>query len=532
MSDAGSARGGWALRIARATIPSLENYCTLMVLVVVVAQSWRLLLDSDTGWHIRTGDWILQHGRVPRQDLFSFTMPGQPWFAWEWLSDVGMSAIHSMRGLGGIVGVAVVLLTATYALLYRIMVRRGADPFTAFALTLFAVYASMVHWLARPHLISLPLMLLWCTILEQHRRTGTRWVYALPLVIVAWANLHGGFLVAFPVLVVYAMGEWLERAASGQPWSLETRRRLVTYASVTGLSLLGAAVNPYGFGLYRHLWDFFHRRQLLAGNLEFASPDFHRPDGIMVEWLLILGALAAARAASRRRFVEAGLVLLWGHLTLQSQRHVTLATLVILPIVAEQWSQAAAGMMERWSARPGRWGQRWSALRDWSADMVRTDRLASGALLRVLTFGLLIYATATGAADRWLPTQFSRKHFPVAATDFVARERAAGRLRGNLFAHDQWGGYLIYRLYPDIRVFVDGRGDMYAHGTVLDEMVAVTDVEPAWSEVLDRRRVEWILTPPNAPLSSMARASGRWRIVYGDSTAQVLVRESRAQRSP
>src|SRR5262249_39728912 len=153
--------------------------------------------------------------------------------------------------------------------------------------------------------------------------------------------------------------------------------------------ILGAAANPYGFGLYAHLWDFFHHQHLLAGNLEFASPDFHRPDGVMVEWLLILGACAAARAASGRRFVEAGLVLLWGHLTLQSQRHVTLAALVILPIVAEQWSQMMAQWIERASQRPGDAGRRWSGLRDWTANMIRTDRLASGALLRVLIFGYL-----------------------------------------------------------------------------------------------------------------------------------------------
>ena len=87
-------------------VPSLSDLAFLMPILVLfwctTGVGW-LLTDSDTGWHIRTGEWILKNGRIPATDLFSFTKFGQPWFAWEWLSDVSMAAVHRHFGLGGIV---------------------------------------------------------------------------------------------------------------------------------------------------------------------------------------------------------------------------------------------------------------------------------------------------------------------------------------------------------------------------------------------------------------------------------------------
>src|SRR5690348_14931810 len=93
--------------LARWLLPSLGGLTTLLVLQLLVTNSWRFLLDSDTGWHIRTGELVLQTRAAPRLDPFSHTMPGQRWFAWEWLTEALMAALHHWRGLAGVVGGAV-----------------------------------------------------------------------------------------------------------------------------------------------------------------------------------------------------------------------------------------------------------------------------------------------------------------------------------------------------------------------------------------------------------------------------------------
>lgn len=138
-------------------VPSLSDLAFLIPILVLfwctTGVGW-LLVDSDTGWHIRTGEWILTNGRVPATDIFSFTMDGEPWFAWEWLSDVLMAAVHHFAGLGGIVLASLVLLGATAVCVYRNAFAESRHRMIAIVLTSLAMAASTIHWLARPHLVT------------------------------------------------------------------------------------------------------------------------------------------------------------------------------------------------------------------------------------------------------------------------------------------------------------------------------------------------------------------------------------------
>src|SRR5665213_2261884 len=90
-------------------LPSLTDLAFLMPLVFLFVKlegARTLLGDGDTGWHVRTGEWILKHGQVPYADFFSFSRPGAPWFAWEWLWDVGFALLHQRWGMASVVAVS------------------------------------------------------------------------------------------------------------------------------------------------------------------------------------------------------------------------------------------------------------------------------------------------------------------------------------------------------------------------------------------------------------------------------------------
>src|SRR6266571_1285177 len=137
--------------------PSLSDLAFLIPIVVLfwctTGVGW-LLTDSDTGWHIRAGEWMLNKGRVPTTDVFSFTMAGKPWFAWEWLSDVFMATVHRSGGLAGIVLASLLLLGATSVCVYKSTVAESGQRLMALVLTSLAMAASTIHWLARPHLVT------------------------------------------------------------------------------------------------------------------------------------------------------------------------------------------------------------------------------------------------------------------------------------------------------------------------------------------------------------------------------------------
>lgn len=515
--------------IARWLLPSTGSYCLLIALFLLVNNSWRFLIDSDTGWHIRAGELILETHAVPQRDVFSHTMAGREWFAWEWLTDVMMAALHHQWGLAGVVGGAFLVLLASYAALYRMALRRGADPMITLAVTIFAVLCGIVHWLARPHLVSIALMVAWYAAVESFRRDRSRWIYLLPLLIALWANLHGAFVVTFIILAVYAAGEWAEFAARGECGAASMWRVLRTYAVVGALSAVAALATPYGFKLYGHLWRYLTDAKLLSTISEFQSPDFHMLDGKLIEILLLLAAIAAANAIRQRRFVEVGLLILWGHMTLRSERHVTLAVVILAPIIAEQFSALTAEFADRATAGMGRAARVLRTARGWYRETMGIDRQLTGAFAAAAVFVFVIAVMGSGLAEKILSPHFSPNRFPVAAADFILRtkpeDQLQGRLNGKMYSSDQFGGYLIYRLYPQFKVFVDGRSDFYRRGAVLDDYDKIATVKPQWSELLDKYDIQWMTLRRDEPLALIALMSGRWRSVYEDSVAQILIRQ-------
>ncbi|MDX2032884.1 MAG: hypothetical protein SF339_19565 [Blastocatellia bacterium] len=511
--------------IARWFLPSIASLSLWLVFYLLMTNAPRFLLDSDTGWHIRTGEMILAQRAVPRQDPFSYTMGGREWFAWEWLADVGMAGLHGWRGLAGLVAGSFLLLLASFALLSELMRRRGADPFIALAATLLGTIGTIVHWLARPHLLSILLMVLWCAMVEQYRRDRSRWIWWAPPLIALWANLHGAFVATFVVLGVYFIGDWLEMAVRGEAWTAATRRVLRTYLLVGLLSALASLATPYGVHLYGHLASYLTDTRLLATISEFQSPNFHSLDGKLIELLLLFGAIAAINALRQRRFVETGVLILWGHMTLQSERHVTMLVVMLLPFIAEQLTRLAGEAGDRVAAFNASGAKVFRAVRDWYRDTMAINAQLNGAFVYIALPLFIIWASGGSMANKILSPRFDARSHPVEAAEFILKQGPQG-LPGNLFSSDQYGGYLIYRLFPEFKVFVDGRSDFYRQGTVLDDVDHLLRIKPQWAGVLDRYGIQWMVLKRDEPLSLLAQATGQWVIAHQDQTAQILMRKS------
>ena len=132
-----------------------------------------MLGDGDTGWHIRIGEWILAHRQVPRQDMFSFTKPGAAVFRLGMAVGRGRRLAASALGLGAVVLASLLVIAFTTALLYRLVYRRCGNPLVSIVLTGLAAAGASIHWLARPHLFTMLLMVVFLTILERVREGRT-----------------------------------------------------------------------------------------------------------------------------------------------------------------------------------------------------------------------------------------------------------------------------------------------------------------------------------------------------------------------
>ncbi len=500
-------------------LPSLTDFAFLapMVLLFSLMDGTRALLsDGDPGWHIRTGDWILANGRVPTKDLFSFTMPGKPWFAWEWLWDVVVAWLHQHGGMAAVLLFSVFVISLTFAVLFRVVRRQAGNDFLAFGVTLLAVAGASLHFLARPHVVTLLFVVILYWILDRARTAGPRLLLAATVLVMLWANLHAGFVAGIMIAGAYACGELAAFVVA--PPGEEARISLGNfgrYALATVACLLAALVNPYGYHLFQHIYTFLASPFNLQHVAEFHVVDFRTPPGRAFEIMLILGAIAAFVRLRRRELTDPILFVLWAHLALTAQRNVPIFMIVVAPSVGFALHEMVRALK---TAPVAGWIRRAAAGFDRSAEeFAENDRIERFHLISVAALVLLFLLLRAPGAPAKFRAEYSKQSYPDAAVAAFTQLGPSARV----FTNEIWGGYLIYRLYPSARVFVDGRIDFY--GT--DHAQAVMDAlagKDTWEGFFQRYGVNAALIPADGPLAAVLRQSQRWEPVYGDGTVAVF----------
>jgi hypothetical protein len=493
----------------RLLTPSLGDFFFLAVLVLLFVASaggWeQLLADADTGWHIRTGEWILRTHTVPHTDLFSFSKPAAPWFAWEWLADVIFAAAYASHGLKGVVLISGLLICGSILIVFRYMLWRGAGIALALLLSMFVANASQIHYLARPHLFTLVLLPLCIWLLDRDRKRSDRTIWLLVPIAALWTNLHAGFLALFACLLLWTAGafvrEWF--ATSHRQAIAGLRRHLL----LTCACLLATLANPYGWRLHAHAIQYM-KSDWIARNVDEFQPPQIRSEGMYeFEAVLLLGVGLIVPIIRRGRYEDAFLVGFWGHEALQAARHIPLFMVVAAPVVGTE----LALLMDRYSAR--RSATSWiGATRQLSQEFSVHARRGS---IWIPVLAAILWFTPAG--QRW-PVDFPAR-FPSA---LIARNTAilappAGP-SPRLLSADDWGGYLIFRFYPAIRVFMDGRSDFYGP-EIGNDYICLMHGCGRWPQILDRWRFDAALLPADWPLAEFLKSRVGWRIADRDKAA-------------
>jgi len=503
MAAAASLSAGHVTERKRWLVPTLPDLLFALLLVALFGRpyGWQALLgDGDTGWHIRSGEYILDRG-VPARDLFSFSRAGQPWFAWEWLSEAIFAKVHRWWGLEGIAVLGALLVCLPAALLFAWLLRRGAGAWVGLAMTLAATSAASVHYLARPHLFSLVLLVAGLWLLDEDRRSPTPWLWTLVPMAGLWANLHAGFAAWLGTLGLLVAVSALHR----------DRVAWWRYGLLAALSTLATLINPYGWQLHRHVFDSLGSQWIAEHVEEFQSPRI-RSENMWIFALLLLAGMAVAARARRSQWFEASLVLGWSIAALRSARYIPWFAVVAAPLIA---SYLAGRWAQRAEQAPAR-----SALRVlWESSQALGERWRVTVWMPLLgALAVLAVLPAAGLAD--FPEQF----FPAAAVNHnsgLLASSAAARI----LTSDQWGDYLIYRLYPRTRVFYDGRSDFYGDAIGEDYRTLLLARRRS-REVMTRYGFTAALLPLDWPLGQILERDPDWRVAYRDRQAVLLVRSA------
>ncbi len=485
--------------------PQISVVVLFFILLLALSLQNRVI-DTDFWWHLRTGQWIVEEGRIPYTDPFSHTMQGQPWIAHSWLAEVGMYLLYRYIGPFSLLLLRSLLQVGSALLLFKMLWERWPRLWGPLALLLAVTLASSKFWLARPNTVSLVLITVLLYLWYQFKWHGRDRLWLLPPLFLLWANLHSGFIYGLFLLAALFVGEFL----AGRPWPdpvpLE-RRRWLRLGLFSLLCVPAVLLNPYGPRLLLYPFTYYLGGITLhtAYVGEWLSPDFHQPSNLLLA-LLLLGLVAAL--AWRRAGMgpaETLTLLLFLGLSLSAIR----AAGIAIPLLA---FSIAGAMGQGLAPRPA--GIRRGA---WRLPDKRTRFAWYGAtlLLALLLLAAVGYEYASWGRNHGFTGESASLQQAVRALQALRPER--------MFNSYNWGGYIIWKLYPDYLVFIDGRADLYGD-TIFAQYWQASQAAPNWSDVLASHRVDAVICGRQEPLAAVLTASAAWQPVYLDDAAAVFRR--------
>ena len=478
-------------------LPRFRDLLFIVIFVAVLSRGSRLFGDGDVGRHITLGTVILEAKSVPPADLFSHTMYAKPSAPLAWLGQVAFAIAHRLLGLDGVVILTAFVLALAYTLLYQTLLKQGTDGLLALLLTALATFVSTTHFLARPHIFTMLCMALWTPLVLSARREGkNKHILLMAMIMWAWANLHAAYvagLAVWGIVFVGSLWEWSQKQLPTQS---------IKILGLGGLaSFLVTLVNPGGVKMLVTSLGWLQNKFLVNHTEEYLSPNFHDANYLPFLAMLALLIFALSRGAKKLSTAEGLLAAAWAMWGLYSTRNIPLFCIVVTPMMASalQPDFESLRFLKNLAVR----------LQNIEAQLRGFVWPATAVLLSLV----LAANGAFGARNNW-----DSQLFPVQAVDWLETNPQSG----NMFNYFIWGGYITYRAWPEVLVFIDGQTDIYGEA-LSREYVRVIDAQAGWESVLTKYQVDWAIIPVGGPLPEALKESG-WRVLYEDETAIILRR--------
>jgi len=373
--------------------------------------------------------------------------------------------------------------------------RCDGKPYAAGIAILLAAAASSPLFGIRPQMLTLLLASIYIVLLERFDpKEQTRRLWWLVPLMLLWVNLHAGWALGLTLIGLYIV-----RAVLDGEWN-HVRPLFIVLVICTAV----VPLNPNGFRMFSYPYETLTSTSMAAFIQEWASPDFHKPMYLPLAILLLSTFAAMALSPTRARLGEIFLVLITALGALRSVRHIPIFSLFAAPALAKHL---------------------WAIARDRGWDKLLTGAEARPNGIKLLINVVLLLAPlALGVSRIWHFASHQRSYVtlrnPVAAVEFLKSQH----LPGPIYNRYGWGGYLIYQLYPEYRVYIDGRADVYGDAFFAEAM-RTYDGTGDWAKSLDRYGVKTVLISPDAPLASLLRNDqGKWKVVYEDEDAIIFSR--------
>jgi hypothetical protein len=352
-------------------------------------------------------------------------------------------------------------------------------------------------------------------------------LWLLPVLMIVWVNVHGGFLVGLVLLAIYwagAVWQWLTLKGGrfeNVLQKIRAERRVRALALTSILSAAATFVNPYGFTLHVHIFRYLSNRFLMDHIDEFQSPNFHYVAQKCFAGLLLLTLVALAAKRGKGSATHGLVVLFAVYSGLYASRNIPVSSLLLILVVGPWLSDGMERLAETLSGR-GKANPREQAAATFLQRMKAIELSLPGHLWPLAAIVFTCWIAAHGGklgVTQLMDAHFDAKRFPVHAVDYLEMQNVPGPV----VDPDYWGGYLIYRLYPRVRMVVDDRHDLYGEDFI-KSYLKMMKAEPGWEDFLLQHPANCVVVPKASPLANMLSETPGWQPIYSDDVAMLFLR--------
>jgi len=496
-------------------LPTFGDILWLTTFFMVLIRGRHMInADGDLALHLNLGRFIRQYRVIPLRDVFSHTMTGEPAIQHEWFTTLIFSLAEKYFGLTGIIIICAVVVATAFWLLYS-HIRKNSQPLIlTFLIVFLTMIISMTHWLARPHLVTFLLLNLWMITIGQLRSGKFKYWWSLPLIMLAWVNLHGGYVVGFITWFIFGFGIFWDTFWGRISKLKDLPHNFWSYYLLSGISaFVVSLINPSGLKLWEKVIFHVGNRYLADFTVEFRSPNFHWTS----LWPALLFILLFIIALGYRSIkIESGLLfnaVAWLVMGLYSGRNIPLFAIITAPLLVSSLNEVFIELTPRLKML--------EKIRNLDLRIQTIDKQLKGFTWPLIGMCIAVIGLLMGYRFdiEGKGYAFDPKEFPIEAVDWLEDHPQGGEMF-NLF---QWGGYLQYRLWPEKRVFIDSKSDFFGEDFVR-QYVKVIAHQDGWENVLDQYNVDWAILPADQDTYEAFEYELEWNLIYEDETAVILVR--------
>ncbi|WP_322490091.1 hypothetical protein [Chloroflexus sp.] len=496
---------------------------TIWLLLPITLVVWSTLLDPlrrlDVWWHLKVGELILTSGHIPATDIFSFTEYGKAFAHPNWLAEVLFYGLWRIGELELLVLFNAVVISTAFLIVYRTAYLPTIPPRAVAAIMLVVAFSFALYSNLRTQIFSFGLLALFLFILWNYRaQRHTALIWLLPVLMAVWVNVHGAFIIGLITLVIVLVSESVRyrldrsRASTSALLPLSALYRL---AMVVGLTLVATLINPYGVDIYRYVQQVGADPSSQIFVIEWQTPRITNIEHVLSFFLPFFSAILIFIYSQRRLdLAELGIFLFFSAFGLTSARNGIWFVIAVMPIAAWHLPNIPALATLLQARQPEAGATRPS----WLANAINWLLLiALGATTVLFSPWVRPHVGITALRPSLIDPAI-----PVAAFEYIEQAGITGRM----FHHQDFGDYLIWRLWPQQYTFIDGRVHLFSYQIVNDYLQTLNGTN--WEAIMDKYGIAYIFLPKpvqtdeaDLPILHELRHSSQWTLMYEDDKSVI-----------